>query len=224
MTKPETIIVTLSQDTMDAVRTALVRGDYSSIDEIVRDAMRDWSLKRRLERFSLSELRRIVQEGIGSSPGLEANPVFARLTAKYTAMEARQTASPAPIDEADEQARDEFIQDKWVTVMADYESTPIWDRAGACVPTDWLPVASELLNDLDCWVEEYSEHLPDDPNNKFDGRAHAERGFELTCKVKQQLQDWTVVYSDCRIGSNIEITLLTSVNLFDMIRRMGRRR
>jgi len=64
------------------VRVAVERGDYGSVSEVVRDALRDWRLRRKIETLETDELRRLVQEGIDSGPGLEADAVFARLRAR----------------------------------------------------------------------------------------------------------------------------------------------
>jgi antitoxin ParD1/3/4 len=45
----------------------------------VRDALRDWRLRRKIETLEAEELRRLMQKGIASGPSLDANAVFARL-------------------------------------------------------------------------------------------------------------------------------------------------
>jgi antitoxin ParD1/3/4 len=49
----------------------------------VRDALRDWRMRRKIETLEIEELRRLVQEGIDSGPGLDADAVFARLRARF---------------------------------------------------------------------------------------------------------------------------------------------
>ena len=44
------------------------RGEYGSVSEAVRDALRDWRLRRKIETLEIDELRRLVQEGIDSGP------------------------------------------------------------------------------------------------------------------------------------------------------------
>ena len=51
--------------------------------EVIRDALRDWTLKRKVASMELDEMRRLVREGIESGPGIDADFVFARLRAKY---------------------------------------------------------------------------------------------------------------------------------------------
>ncbi|HEX5321280.1 MAG TPA: type II toxin-antitoxin system ParD family antitoxin, partial [Stellaceae bacterium] len=70
----------------DTVRAAVASGDYADAGEVVRDALRDWSAKRRVATAELEELRQLIREGDESGPGIDAELVFARLRAKYAAM------------------------------------------------------------------------------------------------------------------------------------------
>jgi antitoxin ParD1/3/4 len=79
----EKLSIALTPDMAAEVRAAVEGGDYGSVSEVVRDALRDWRLRRKLERLEIDDLRRLVQDGIASGPGLDADDVFARLTAKY---------------------------------------------------------------------------------------------------------------------------------------------
>jgi antitoxin ParD1/3/4 len=45
-----------------------------------------WTHRRSLEALELSELRRLVREGMASGPAVPAGPVLSRLEAKYVAM------------------------------------------------------------------------------------------------------------------------------------------
>jgi antitoxin ParD1/3/4 len=65
------------------LRSAVEGGDYGSVSEAIRDALRDWRMRRKIEALEIEELRRLVQDGIDSGPGVEAGPVFARLWARY---------------------------------------------------------------------------------------------------------------------------------------------
>jgi antitoxin ParD1/3/4 len=53
---------------------------------VVRDALRAWKRKRKLETLELSELRRLIREGTESGSGIDAARVFSRLKSKYAAM------------------------------------------------------------------------------------------------------------------------------------------
>jgi antitoxin ParD1/3/4 len=85
MAKADTITLALPEDTAALIRDAVDSGDYASVDEVVRDALRDWKLKRWLAQNELADMRRFVQEGVESGPGIDADLVFARLRAKYAA-------------------------------------------------------------------------------------------------------------------------------------------
>ena len=79
MANVEKLSIALTPDMVAEVRAAVEGGDYGS----VRDALRDWRLRRKIETLETEELRRLVQEGIDSGPGLEADAVFARLRARF---------------------------------------------------------------------------------------------------------------------------------------------
>lgn len=71
--------VALTPDVVSEVRAAVADGDYGSVSQVLRDALRNWRLRQKIETLKTEELRRLVQKGVDSGPGLEADPVFARL-------------------------------------------------------------------------------------------------------------------------------------------------
>ena len=83
MANVEKLSVALTPEMVAEVRAAVERGDYGSVSEVVRDALRDWRLRRKIETLETEELRRLVQEGIDSGPGLDADAVFARLRTRF---------------------------------------------------------------------------------------------------------------------------------------------
>lgn len=83
MANVEKLSVALTPDMVAEVRAAVTGGDYGSVSEVVRDALRDWRLRRKIETLETEELRRLVQEGIDSGPGLDADAVFARLRSHF---------------------------------------------------------------------------------------------------------------------------------------------
>jgi antitoxin ParD1/3/4 len=83
MAKVEKISVALPPEMVGAVRDAVVSGEYASASEVIRDALRDWTFKRKVATVELDKIRRLVREGIESGPGIDADLVFARLRAKY---------------------------------------------------------------------------------------------------------------------------------------------
>ncbi len=82
MANVEKLSIALTPDMAAEIREAVLNGDYGSVSEVVRDALRDWRLRRKVETLQLDELRRLVREGIDSGPSLEADAVFARLRAR----------------------------------------------------------------------------------------------------------------------------------------------
>ena len=83
MANVEKLSVALTPEMVAEVRAAVEGGDYGSVSEVVRDALRAWRLRRKIETLETEELRRLVQEGMDSRPGLEAGEVFARLRARF---------------------------------------------------------------------------------------------------------------------------------------------
>jgi antitoxin ParD1/3/4 len=83
MSKVEKLSVALTPDMVAELRAAVDSGDYGSVSEVVRDALRDWRLRRKFETLETDELRRLAQEGMNSGPELDADDVFARLRARY---------------------------------------------------------------------------------------------------------------------------------------------
>jgi antitoxin ParD1/3/4 len=83
MSQVEKLSIAMPSEMAAELRAAVEAGDYSSVSEAVRDALRDWRLRRKVEALELDELRRLVQEGADSGPGIEADTVFAHLRARY---------------------------------------------------------------------------------------------------------------------------------------------
>lgn len=87
MSSIQKISVALPSKMVSVVRQAVDKGEYSSSSEVVRDALRDWSEKRRLRRENIKELRRIWQKALeDKTPGLPIEPVLDRLERKYQAL------------------------------------------------------------------------------------------------------------------------------------------
>jgi antitoxin ParD1/3/4 len=69
MTTVEKISIALTQDMAALVRQVVESGEYASSSEVIRDALRDWKVKRTLREQRIEELRRLWHEGIKSGPG-----------------------------------------------------------------------------------------------------------------------------------------------------------
>lgn len=86
MSNVEKISVALPQEMVAILRAAVDSGEYSSASEVIREALRAWKLRKQVETMELEELRRLVQEGIESGPGIDAEAVFSRLREKFAAI------------------------------------------------------------------------------------------------------------------------------------------
>ncbi|MFO1029156.1 MAG: type II toxin-antitoxin system ParD family antitoxin [Acetobacteraceae bacterium] len=80
MARVENLSIALTPDMAAELRAAVEAGDYGSVSEVVRDALRGLRLRRKFEALDTEELRPQVQEGVASGPAVDAAPVFARLT------------------------------------------------------------------------------------------------------------------------------------------------
>lgn len=83
MSTVEKISVALPPEMIAVIRAAVDSGEYSSASEVIREALRGWKIKRKVEALELDELRRLVQEGIDSGPSIDAEIVFSRLREAY---------------------------------------------------------------------------------------------------------------------------------------------
>ena len=64
MSEIERVTVTLTTEMLSQLRKAVEAGDYASHSEIVREALRDWSQKRRLLARQLEDLRDDIRLGL----------------------------------------------------------------------------------------------------------------------------------------------------------------
>ncbi len=83
----EKISIALPPEMVAQVRQAVETGEYASSSEVVRDALRDWTYKRRLQEKGLEELRKLWLEARNNNtPGVPAEDVLDRLERKYQAI------------------------------------------------------------------------------------------------------------------------------------------
>jgi antitoxin ParD1/3/4 len=62
MASVEKISIALPPEMVSLVRQAVEAGEYASSSEVIRDALRDWTHKRRLRENGLDELRRVWKQ------------------------------------------------------------------------------------------------------------------------------------------------------------------
>jgi antitoxin ParD1/3/4 len=80
----EKLSIALPAEMAAMVRGAVDAGEYSSNSEVIRDALRDWTHKRRLREQGFLHLRTAWQESVADdSEGPEPDAVFDKLESKY---------------------------------------------------------------------------------------------------------------------------------------------
>lgn len=84
MAQAQPVTVSLTPEMAAMVRQKVENGEYTSVSEVVREALRDWSRKQSSEQQELQELRALLKEAIDSGPGEDGGTVFARLRARYS--------------------------------------------------------------------------------------------------------------------------------------------
>lgn len=87
MTTVEKISIALPHEMVAVVREAVEQGEYASSSEVIRDALRDWTLKRSVRNQGIEELRQVWQEALqDKTPGIPVDDVLDRLERKYQAL------------------------------------------------------------------------------------------------------------------------------------------
>ncbi len=69
MAHVEKLSIALTPEMAATVRQCVESGEYASSSEVIREALRDWKLKRSLQQNELAELRNLWQAGLDSGPG-----------------------------------------------------------------------------------------------------------------------------------------------------------
>ncbi len=63
------ISIALTGEQLAALKAAVEAGEYATTSEIVREAIRDWQIKRELRQEDVRRLRQLWDEGKASGPG-----------------------------------------------------------------------------------------------------------------------------------------------------------
>ena len=72
MGKVEKISIALTEDLAEDVRAAVEAGQYASSSEVVREALREWTEKRRRRAAALERIGALWDEGLaGGEPSVE---------------------------------------------------------------------------------------------------------------------------------------------------------
>ena len=87
MSTAEKISIALPPEMVIIVRSAVATGEYASSSEVIRDALRDWTYKRRMRQQGITELRQLWREAMqDKTPGVPVDEVLNRLERKYQAI------------------------------------------------------------------------------------------------------------------------------------------
>lgn len=81
----ERMTITMPAELAETLRQTVAGGEYASTSEVVREALREWTRRRDVERQDLEALRAAIRAGLDSGPALPADQVFAELRARYAA-------------------------------------------------------------------------------------------------------------------------------------------
>jgi antitoxin ParD1/3/4 len=69
MSNVEKISIALTPDLALLVQQAVESGGYASTSEVIREALRDWKIKRSFREQQIEEVRSLWREGINSGMG-----------------------------------------------------------------------------------------------------------------------------------------------------------
>ena len=87
MSTAEKISIALPPEMVNIVRSAVATGEFASSSEVIRDALRDWTHKRRMRQQGITELRQLWHEAMqDKAPGVPVDEVLNRLERKYQAI------------------------------------------------------------------------------------------------------------------------------------------
>ena len=84
MSAIQKVSIALPPEMVEQLREVVDRGEYASSSEVIREALRDWQLKRTLQRQGIRDLRRLWAEAMeDETGGRSADTVLNRLERKY---------------------------------------------------------------------------------------------------------------------------------------------
>ena len=91
MANVEKVSIALTPEMLAEVREVVKSGEYASSSEVVREALRDWKLRRSLQQKEIEELRRLWNQGLDSGPGRFADMAAIKTEAKRRLEEMQET-------------------------------------------------------------------------------------------------------------------------------------
>ena len=97
MASIERLTITLPSEMAGLVKGAVDEGDYASSSEVIREALRDWKLKRELRLGQLAELKADIDRGLADvAEGRLAKLDAKRIIARGTKLLADRSTSASP--------------------------------------------------------------------------------------------------------------------------------
>jgi antitoxin ParD1/3/4 len=90
MANVEKVSVALTPEMLAVVREAVESGEYASSSEVMREALREWTRRRALERTEVEALQRLWQEGLESGPGRFPDMAAIKAEARRRLVEAKE--------------------------------------------------------------------------------------------------------------------------------------
>ena len=79
MSNIERMTVTMPAEMAATLRQTVAGGEYASMSEVVREALREWVRSRDQDQRDLQTLRQAIREGDESGDGIPAAEVFTEL-------------------------------------------------------------------------------------------------------------------------------------------------
>jgi antitoxin ParD1/3/4 len=95
MASVEKLSIALTNEQVSALKAAVDSGEYATTSEIVREAVRDWQLKRELRQEDIERLRQMWDEGVASGSAGELDMNKLRKEARERLEGAKKTSSNA---------------------------------------------------------------------------------------------------------------------------------
>jgi antitoxin ParD1/3/4 len=90
MANVEKVSVALTPEMLAVVREAVESGEYASSSEVMREALREWTRRRALERNEVEALQRLWREGLESGPGHFPDMAAIKAEARRRLVEAQE--------------------------------------------------------------------------------------------------------------------------------------
>lgn len=85
MANVEKVSVALTPEMAAMMREVVEAGEYASASEVMREALRDWRVRRVERERAIETLGRLWDDGIASGPAVDGDKAFGRIKKKLDA-------------------------------------------------------------------------------------------------------------------------------------------